>query len=35
VSAGLALDCSYYSHHHYARFEPFGIRSTLLQKPYC
>jgi micrococcal nuclease len=35
VKAGAALDCPRYSGGHYRKAEPAGVRSQLMQKPYC
>jgi endonuclease YncB( thermonuclease family) len=35
VRDGYALDCARYSGGRYREFEPFNIRNTLTQKPYC
>jgi micrococcal nuclease len=35
VADGYALDCARYSGGRYRQFEPVGIRSKLIQKPYC
>lgn len=35
VADGYALDCAYYSGGKYRLLEPVGIRSKLIQKPYC
>jgi micrococcal nuclease len=35
VRDGFALDCAHYSNGRYRSLEPAGIRSKLIQKPYC
>ena len=35
VTAGYALDCGRYSGGRYRADEPAGVRSRLIQKPYC
>ena len=35
VATGYCLDCAHYDGGKYAKDEPQGSRSTLIQKPYC